>query len=354
MCSLAGIFIGICGAGLKRPGVPATGMLCFGVNSFRSVPIDGGQTNMVLASEHLGEVRPSTTGPVERGLIEERVKGCARLPSLRSIESALRELLNSDRRYTHQISEVIRRDPSLTARLLRLVNSVYYGFTTPINNIEEAVFYLGVRQIRQLAMVTPVIEDFTKLAGNTPFPWREFWQHCIGVAIMTREVLGCVQPPADDSDYVAGLVHDMGKIVMAATFPGHFLEIQRRAAVEQQPLLDLETEVLGMNHTELGALYLQGHHLPAIMIESARFHHEPERATDHPQVIAAVQIANLLVRHAGIGRSGDTSIVTPETWTQASGWNILFPHRHATERTIAHAALRRSLDRLPCVLDGLV
>lgn len=309
---------------------------------------------MVLASDQSRDSVSATVLPVERALIEERVKGCARLPSLRSIESALRELLNSDRRYTHQISEIIRRDPSLTARLLRLVNSVYYGLTTPVNNIEEAVFYLGVRQIRQLAMVTPVIEDFTKLAGNTPFPWREFWQHCIGVAIMTREVLGCVQTPADDSDYVAGLVHDMGKIVMAATFPDHFLEIQRRAAQDHQSLLGLETEMLGVNHAELGALYLQDHNLPAIMIESARYHHEPELAGSHPQIIAAVQIANLLVRHAGIGRSGDASIVTEETWTQASGWDILFPHRRAAECAIAHAALRRSLDRLPSILEGLV
>src|SRR5436190_761397 len=119
-----------------------------------------------------------------------RVKGCARLPSLRSIDSALRELLNADQRYTTQIAEVIRRDPSLTSRLLRLVNSVYYGLTTPVNNIEEAVFYLGVRQIRQLAMVTPIIEDFQKLAGKSPFPAREFWQHCIGTAIITREIIG--------------------------------------------------------------------------------------------------------------------------------------------------------------------
>src|SRR5215218_11347245 len=105
-----------------------------------------------------------------RATIVERVNSCPRLPSLRSIETALRELLHADNRFTTQISEVIRRDPSLTARLLRLVNSVYYGLTSPVNSIEEAVFYLGVRQIRQLVVVTPVIEDFEKLAGGTAFP----------------------------------------------------------------------------------------------------------------------------------------------------------------------------------------
>jgi len=292
--------------------------------------------------------------PVSRALIEERVRSCARLPSLRSVENALRELLNSDRRYTHQIAEIIRRDPSLTARLLRLVNSVYFGLSTPINNIEDAVFYLGIRQIRRLAMVTPVIEDFQRLAGNTPFPWRAFWQHCIGVAIMTREVIGCVQTPTDDSDYVAGLIHDMGKIVMAATFPNHFVEIQRRIAVEPRPLQELEQEVLGIQHTELGALYLQNHNLPDIMIETALYHHEPERAGQHAQTIAAVQIANLLVRHAQIGNSGETSVITSEIWTDASGWEILFPHKREAERAIACAALHRSLERLPSILQGLV
>lgn len=309
---------------------------------------------MSLLSSAEEVCEPPKLLPVARRVIDERVKGCARLPSLRSIESALRELLNSDRRYTHQISEIIRRDPSLTARLLRLVNSVYYGLTTPINSIEEAVFYLGIRQIRQLAMVTPVIEDFQKLAGGTPFPWREFWQHCIGVAIMTREVISCVQVPADDSDYVAGLVHDMGKIVMASTFSSHFLEIHRRATTDPRPLREIEREVLGIDHCELGAIYLQNHNLPDIMIECARYHHQPERASDHRQIIAAVQIADLLVRQAGIGNSGDIAPVTPEMWSTASGWDILFPHRKESEIAIAHAALRRSLERLPSTLQGLV
>ena len=133
------------------------------------------------------DVAPAKTKPLSREQIEHRLKFCPRLPSLGSINSALRELLNADQRYTSQVAEIIRRDPSLTARLLRLVNSVYYGLSTPVNSIEDAVFYLGVRQIRQLVMVTPIIEDFQKLAGKSTFAWREFWQHCIGTAILTRE-----------------------------------------------------------------------------------------------------------------------------------------------------------------------
>src|SRR6185436_15851944 len=259
---------------------------------------------------------PTTIGPLDRNQIETRLKGCPRLPSLGTINSALRELLTSDRRYTSQISEVIRRDPSLTARLLRLVNSVYYGLTTPINNIEEAVFYLGVRQIRQLVMVTPIIEDFQKLAGNTPFAWREFWQHCIGTAILTREVIGAVQTPHDEVDYVAGLVHDVGKIAMASAFPAHFNAIYCTPEPNEMLLIDREMAILGMNHSELGSIYLQNHNLPDVLVETARFHHCPERAGHNAQIVAAVQIADLLVRHARIGNSGNTAEVSDDTWLE--------------------------------------
>lgn len=292
--------------------------------------------------------------PLNEHQIQVRLRHCARLPSLSSIHSALRELLTAEQRYTTQISEVIRRDPSLTARLLRLVNSVYYGLSSPVNSIEEAVFYLGVRQIRQLAMVTPVIEDFQRLAGNTPFPWRGFWQHCIGVAILTREVISAVEVPADESDYVAGLIHDVGKIIMAAACPEHFAEIRRRAAQDETELTQIELEVLGIHHGELGALYLQSHNLPEVMIETARHHATPERASHHGRIVAAVQIANLMIRYARIGESGNPRTPTDRDWLQATGWGILYPKQDAEDHAIARATLKRSLDRLPTILEGLV
>jgi putative nucleotidyltransferase with HDIG domain len=278
---------------------------------------------------------------------------------LSSINSALRELLGADQRYTSQVAEIIRRDPSLTARLLRLVNSVYYGLSTPVNNIEEAVFYLGVRQIRQLVMVTPIIEDFQKLAGKTAFPWRDFWQHCIGTAILTREVIGVLRSPADEVDYVAGLVHDVGKIALAAACPEHFAAIYSTPDHPEQPLRERERRILGFDHTELGAMYLQSHNLPDALVDVARFHHEPGRAAHHANLVAAVQIADLMVRHAGIGHSGDEAAISDDEWLNATGWGILFPQqpdvdKAESEKSLARANLKRSLDRLPTILEGLV
>ena len=99
-------------------------------------------------------------------LIARKIEGAPRLASLRSIGAALSELVYAENSFTSQIAEVIRRDPSLTSRLLKLVNSVFFGLSQRVNNIEEAIFYLGLRQIRELAMATPIIEDFERLHGN--------------------------------------------------------------------------------------------------------------------------------------------------------------------------------------------
>ena len=296
------------------------------------------------------------TGSAKLGVddIKKLLARCPALPSLGSINKALQGLLLTEQRYTAQIAEIIRRDPSLTSRLLRLVNSVYYGLTSPVNSIEEAVFYLGVRQIRQLAMVTPVIEDFQRLARQCAFPWREFWQHCIGTAILTREVTTAVQVSSDESDYVAGLVHDVGKIVMAWTFPDHFTEIHRQAGKGDRDLVAIENDVLGLDHAELGALYLEQHHLPELMVNAARFHHRPEAANEFAPMIAAVQIADLLLRNEKIGFSGNCVPVTQEECFAASGWKVLFPNAREGESTIARASLSRTLELIPNMLEGLV
>ena len=292
--------------------------------------------------------------PLSRHQIESRLQQCAPLPSLTRNTNELLELLNAPQPYSTQICDIIRRDPSLTARILRMVNSVYYGLATPVKSIEEAVFFIGMEQIRQLTMFTPVIEDFQRLAGKTRFPWRQFWQHCVGTAIMTREVIASMFAPPQEIEYVAGLVHDVGKIAMSAAFPQHFSEIQRRLAEGPADLLALETELLGLNHAELGALYLRRLNLPDVLVETAQFHHQPHLATREPSTVAAVQIADLLVRHAHIGVSGNPAEVAPDDWLNAGGWNILFPHQGPDARALAHASLQRSLEQIPKTLAGLI
>jgi putative nucleotidyltransferase with HDIG domain len=327
----------------------AGGVKAFAQSWLKPAKVFDDEGGMISAAKE-----PVKCVPLERAQIDNRLKGCACLPSLSSIDSALKELLSADQRYTSQIAEIIRRDPSLTARLLRLVNSVYYGISTPVKNIEEAVFYLGVRQIRQLAVVTPIIEDLMRLAGNNSFDWREFWRHSIGTALMTRDVIDIIQSPNEETDYVGGLIHDVGKIVMASAFPEHFRQIYGASAEGGKDLLEREREVLGVDHAELGAMYLKKQVLPEVFVNIVQFHHQPDRSRENGNIVAAVQVADLLVRHGKIGKSGNTAEVAEDGWVETAGWQILFGRQNGDERAITRASLKRSLERIPIILEGLV
>ncbi|MEP6664075.1 MAG: HDOD domain-containing protein, partial [Verrucomicrobiota bacterium] len=292
--------------------------------------------------------------PLSLRQIEFALENCPCLPSLGSIDGALKGLLSADHRYTSQIAEIIRRDPSLTLRLLRLVNSVYYGRGEEAKSIEEAVFFLGVRQIRELAMITPVIEDLQRLGGNHRFAWRDLWRHCIGTAILTREIIHLAQSTNEDLHYLGGLIHDVGKIVMAAAFPKHFDAIHQRHQETGEDLLLIEMEILGMDHTDLGAFYLRKQNLPQVFVAVAQFHHQPETANNHKVVVAAVHVADLVVRHARIGHSGNHAVVEEDSWLETAGWKILFENQTEAGRAITHASLKRKLERIPSILEGLV
>lgn len=288
--------------------------------------------------------------------LDSRISACPKLASLGSINSALKSLVHSDRSETSQIAAIIRQDPSLTTRVLRLVNSVYFGLATKVNNIEEAVLFLGTRNIRELSAATPVIEELQKLHTDWPdVPWREHWRHSIGTAIMTREVLSATGISIDDeTDYIIGLLHNVGKVVIANTFPAEFAEFLKSSPLSPADANDIEREILGADHAEIGARYLERQRLPDEIVESIRYHHDPASAPNHQLLAAAIQLADSLVRHAGIteGLNG-TVPPDPRPWTDLPAWPILFGHDEE-EAKIANASLIHHVKRLPSIVNGIL
>ncbi|HTG43541.1 MAG TPA: HDOD domain-containing protein [Verrucomicrobiae bacterium] len=291
---------------------------------------------------------------LQRAQIEARLKVCNPLPSLTCTNHSLNNLLAVENRYTNQICEVIRKDPSLCSRILHLVNCAYFGLATPVRQIEQAVFYLGLEQIRRLALITPVIEDLKHLVDGSPFTWPEFWQHSIGTAIMTREVMEAAGQAAEETEYLAGLLHDVGKIVMASVFPDHFTDVQHCLRGVLQDLGEVETYVLGMDHSELGALYLKSHNVPEVFVETARFHHAPLESQSSQTVVSAVQVADLLIRHAQIGSSGNPNAVTREHLFASAGWKILFGSKSPKQEIALADGFDLLLTELPAMLNSMV
>jgi len=296
-------------------------------------------------------------GPYSDDDISRRISACPKLASLQSVNRRLGELVRSEGSLNSQIAEVIRRDPSLSARLLRMVNSVYFGLSTRINNIEEAVFFLGLRQIRELSLATPVIEEIEQLQQNVAvsLPWRELWNHSIGTAILTREILAATPLQIDDdTDYLVGLLHNVGKVVMAYAFPEELSALLAAPAEDPAAIARREREVIGWDHARIGADYLRRHQLSEEIVYAVNYHIEPDRAPRHRLFAAAVQVADHLVRHKGIsGGFEQVSPVAADAWVQLPGWRILYGADGA-ESMLARASIANSLQRLPSMLQGLL
>jgi putative nucleotidyltransferase with HDIG domain len=322
---------------------------------------------------------PVETGPFPDEEIIRRIETCPKLASLHSVNKALSALVRSEQSLNAQIAEVIQRDPSLSARLLRMVNSVYFGLSTHVNNIEEAVFFLGLRQIRELSMATPVIDELEhatasgvpwsmkkgaepRLANASPLPsgssglrWKELWSHSIATAILTREILAATPLHIDDdTDYLVGLLHNIGKVVMAYAFPDHLRQLVATPARDTADFAAKERDVIGWDHARIGAHYLSRHNLSEEITSAVEYHISPDLAPRHRLFAAAVQVADHLVRHTGI--SGGFEQIEPieaNSWLELPGWHILYG-ADTPESNLARASIANSLQKLPSMLQGLL
>ncbi|KAF0096168.1 MAG: signal transduction protein [Puniceicoccaceae bacterium 5H] len=294
--------------------------------------------------------------------IRHRIDNVPQLASLRSISNALSNLLNTEYSFTAQIAEIISRDPSLTSRLLKLVNSVFFGISHKITNIEEAVFYLGLRQIKELALATPVIEDFEQIQRSVKgIEWRKLWQHSIGSALLTREILAVADITyEDDTDYLIGLLHKVGKIVMAAAFPDEFVQIHQQTWTSPREVAEEERRLIGWDHAQMGAYYLQKNRLKAEIFEGIAHQFSPTRAGRYALTAAAIQLADQMLVQEGIFGIENIEPVEkeeeddePMELHEQPGWMLLFGGKRQ-QANLAMASLTRTLKRLPMTLEGMV
>jgi HD-like signal output (HDOD) protein len=298
---------------------------------------------------------PPAHSPYPEAEIKRRIENCPKLASLQSINTQLSELVRSDSSLNSQIAAIIRRDPSLSARILRMVNSVYFGLSARLNNIEEAVFFLGLRQIRELSMATPVIEEMEQLQRNQSLPWKELWNHSIGTAILTREILASTQLRIDDdTDYLVGLLHNIGKVVMAYAFPRELVSALAMPAVTAADVCRNERELIGWDHAQIGAHYIECHRLSDEIVVAVRYHADPEHAPRHRLFAAALQVADAVARHTGIsGGFEHLPPVAADDWVKLDGWKMLYG-ADGQESMLARASITNSLRHLPSVMKGLL
>ncbi len=248
----------------------------------------------------------------------ELVHGSVHLGSPPLVYQRLLEVINHPRGGTEDVAKVIREDTALTARLLKVVNSAFFSFPRRIDTVSQAVTVVGTSQVRDLALATSVVTLFKDLPPDL-VDMDGFWRHSLACGVGARVLAGLRRESNVERFFVAGMLHDVGKLVLYQKVPDEAREILEHARRNRVLLQRAELEVLGLDHAQVGGALLDHWHMPTSLREAIRFHHAPTRATRFPLEAAALHVADVISIAMGFGNGGET-FVPP---LSEEGWNTL-------------------------------
>ncbi len=237
--------------------------------------------------------------------LEEIIKRVEDLPALPTVVSEIMELTEDPDSTIQDIEDSIMKDQSLTTRVLRLANSAYYGYPRRISTIKEASVLLGFQAIRSIALTASVNGLLMKEVPGYGLEENQLWRQSQSCAIISRYIAKKVRFAKVDQAYVAGLLRDIGKIIVSHYLTDSFKQIMDLVKNENMSFLEAEESVLGFHHGQVGAEVAKKWNLPEDLVEAIAYHHNPEKATINPKLTAIIHMADAIVMMMGIGLGVD-------------------------------------------------
>jgi HD-like signal output (HDOD) protein len=243
----------------------------------------------------------------------ELVAGSVRLASPPMVYGRLMEVLAHPRSGAADIAKVIGDDSGLTARLLRVVNSAFFGFPQQVHDVSQAVRVVGTTQIRDLALATSVMSVFDHIPRDA-VDLAGFWRHSLACGVTARAIAQRRGEHNVERFFVAGVLHDVGHLILYAHAGAAVAEAIALAQRTGLPLHDCEREVLGYDHAQVGRALMDRWCLPPALRDAVAYHHQPHRATRSPVDAAAVHVAEITVHALGMGRTGEELVPPFDPW----------------------------------------
>lgn len=220
------------------------------------------------------------------------------LPTLPHILLNLLEACGNDDTSMSDIAGIVDKDPALCAKILRLVNSVYYSFSSEVKSFQQALSLLGTDTIRSIAISAAVYRVFNRVADTGAFNLRQFWWHSLMCAVLARSIAARVHAPAAESAFLSGLLHDIGKLVLLQNDPDRYLAFLEQTG-QGTAVPAAERAHLGCDHCEAGVWLTRHWHLQPFLADAIRYHHEPlHRIVDSLPLVRIVYAANRLAKAA--------------------------------------------------------
>lgn len=225
------------------------------------------------------------------------------LPTLPTVVAKMIELVDNPRTSASSLARLISSDQALTARILKLANSAYYGFSREISTVNMAIVILGFNTVKDMGLSLSVFDVFKSKKPNSAFDLTRFWEHSIACGIASRMLARSYCSRYTGEAFVAGLLHDIGKVILNQYFQDEFIamiESQKKGAT----LEEAETGVIGTHHTAIGSWLAEKWNLPRIISRNLMYHHEPWIPSKDNLFIAFVNLADHLCHLCGFGHSG--------------------------------------------------
>ena len=237
-----------------------------------------------------------------------------RLASLPDVYYRIMEVINSARRSASQIAETVSKDSSLLLKLLKLVNSAFYGFPSKIETVSRAVAIIGTKELSTLALGIAAVQYFTDISPEY-LDMKDFWRHSIACGVYARLLASEKLGVSEERLFVAGLLHDIGKLVLFRQVPRQERQALEYASAKGISLAAAEREILGFDHAQLGAALLREWKIPSSLETCVRFHHAPH-ASQSVLEATLLSTANSLAIAALQGRSGTPVMpeISPSLW----------------------------------------
>lgn len=209
--------------------------------------------------------------------VDDLLRGDIQLASPPAIYLALKNIVDDPNKTIEDACYVIESDATLAMKLLKIVNSAFYGLPGQISSIPKALAMVGMRELQNLALTTIIIERFSHLPG-LHFSMHDFWARNLRIALITKELDVHWQRGYADTAFLCGLVHHIGQLVMYRRIPVLAREVELLLQVHGINEVDeslIQRQVIGFDHFEVGAVLAQLWHLPLVVVQSIKLHHEP-------------------------------------------------------------------------------
>lgn len=236
--------------------------------------------------------------------LDDLLEGYLDVSSLPMIYYKINEAINKPRTSLADIGKIISDDPGLTVRLLKLVNSAFYGFPSKIETITQALVIIGTNQLRDLALATSIVNLFKGIPKDL-VSMESFWCHSIACGIAAKTLAAYRNETNIERFLIAGMLHDIGRLILYKKVSEQASEALLQCRSSKTLLFLKEQEVMGFDHALLGRRLLRAWNLPLSLEEAVAFHHKPQEAMRYPIEAAIVHVADIMVNALRWGSSGE-------------------------------------------------